>query len=103
MPDVIPGSPEADLSHKTKGSIAAPVAFSQLYHSTLYPNTRNLMYDTKVPKSHVKFAHYEREDVPHAVRAAPAVDFDESPSKYVGVDCSTTYAWKMGPFPHIHI
>ena len=94
--DAIPGAPEARDDHKTKGSVSAPVAFVQLYHSTLYPETRKKVQMQHHPLSPVKFAHPERTYDAFATAPPPQRHVIDSPTHNVGVDTTTTAIWKNG-------
>ena len=93
--------PVARDEHKTTGSPAAPVAFGQLTHSTLYPETRKKILQIHKPLSPTKFASFYRRDEPFATAPASPVFMPDSPTYYVSVDNSTTTTWKTGAYPHI--
>ena len=60
--DTVRGAPETRDLHKTKGSVAAPNAFSQFYHSTMYPEARKGVQTQHSPVSHIKFSHVRLRD-----------------------------------------
>ena len=94
--------PDVRDEHKTTGSPAAPVAFGQLTHSTLYPETRKKILQLHKPLSPAKFASFYRRDEPFATAPASPVFMPDSPTYYVSVDSSTTTTWKTGSYPHIY-